>query len=106
MTGDGRLHPRSRTRLRPAKVLTETGRFVCDCAVTDRSLRGARLRFFAARRLPPRFYLYDEAETTRQLARMIWNAGAEAGIRFIGLSQPVDAIERERIAGRYYAVGG
>ncbi|MEF2071754.1 hypothetical protein [Consotaella aegiceratis] len=95
---------RLRTRLRPAKMLTETGRFVRDCAVTDRTGRGARLRFFEPTELPERFVLYEERDASRRPVRTIWSAGAEAGVRFEGPAEIVDAAERERIAGRYYAV--
>lgn len=101
---DARRLPRSRTRLRPGKLLTRDGRFLADCAILDRSQTGARLRLFGPKELPPTFFLYDEADAEKQEAQAVWIRGSEGGIRFRAPPERIDAAERERIAGRYYAV--
>ncbi|SJZ82300.1 hypothetical protein [Consotaella salsifontis] len=102
---DCRMFKRLRTRLRPAKVLTLSARFVCDCAMTDQSERGAKLRFFKETALPEHFIVYDESEAQKRPAKLIWNIWPEAGVCFEGPPASVGIKERERIAGPYYAIG-
>ena len=103
---DCRMYKRLKTRLRPAKVLSLAARFVCDCAMTDHSDNGARLRFFKEADLPERFIVYDESEAMTRPARLVWQAWPEAGVCFEGPATRVARKEQERIAGPYYAVGG
>ena len=106
MIFERRLEPRRRTRLRPAKLLTESGRFLCDCALVERSATGARARAFRPPEttLPEELMLYDEVEATKLRARIVWADGAELGLAFLSAGARVDDEERHRIAGRFYAV--
>ncbi|MBB3996202.1 hypothetical protein [Aureimonas pseudogalii] len=107
MIFERRRENRSTTRLRPGKLITETGRFLCDCAVIERSPTGARVRAFAPvdDTLPEELFLFDEVEAFKWRARIIWAKGAELGLELASSSLPVDDAERHRIAGRFYAVG-
>ncbi|WP_062017632.1 hypothetical protein [Aureimonas sp. AU4] len=108
MIFERRQEPRRSTRLRPGKLLTEGGQFLCDCAVVERSETGARIRAFAPveTMLPENLFLYEEVEARRTRVRIAWAKGAELGLTVTALAEEIVGIERERIAGRYYAVGG
>ena len=103
---DRRQQARRKTRLRPAKLLTEGGQFLCDCAVVERSESGARIRAFSKVEvlLPEMLFLYDEVEAFKHRARIVWSSGAELGLAFESLAEFVEDGERHRIAGRFYAV--
>jgi len=102
-----RSEGRRKARLRPGKLLTEGGRFLCDCAVIERSATGARIRAFAPveTMLPEDLFLLDEVESLKVRARIVWARGAELGLALLSAAEAVDAREQERVAGRYYAVG-
>lgn len=106
MIFERRRERRNATRLRPAKLLTEGGRFLCDCALIERSATGARIRAFApvGETLPEELFLFDEVEAFKWRARIVWARGAEIGLTFASAPEPVDANEQHRIAGRFYAV--
>ncbi|RIY02152.1 hypothetical protein D3218_07620 [Aureimonas flava] len=106
MRADRRGAARRTTRLRPGKLLGAADGFLCDCAVVDRSARGARIRAFAPvdRVLPEVLTLYDEAETRRWTARIVWARGAELGLAIEAGGERVSDAERHRIAGLFYAV--
>ncbi|WP_279480008.1 hypothetical protein [Aureimonas sp. SK2] len=106
MRGERRTATRRTTRLRPGKLLGADDAFLCDCAVVERSPEGARIRAFAAveRVLPETLTLYDEVETKRWQARIVWARGAELGLRIEAGGEPVSDAERHRIAGPFYAV--
>ncbi|BDA85908.1 hypothetical protein Sa4125_34500 [Aureimonas sp. SA4125] len=95
---------RLRSRLRPGKLLSPTGRYLADCAIIDRSKAGARVRLFEAAELSPAMTLFDESETVQWDVRMIWSAEGQAGLRFTSDAQAVGPADAERIAGRYYAL--
>ncbi|GGD27680.1 hypothetical protein [Aureimonas glaciei] len=103
-TQERREDSRRRTRLRPGKLLTETGRYLTDCAILDRSSAGARVRLFEAAALSSEMTLFDESETLRWSVRMVWSGDGQAGLCYTSPADPVGAEEAERIAGRYYAV--
>ncbi len=107
MIFERRQEGRRKARLRPAKLLAEDGRFLCDCAVIERSDSGARLRAFAPvdTLLPEDLFLFDEVEALKIRARIVWARGAELGLALLSAAELVTGRERERIAGRYYAVG-
>ncbi len=106
MTSDRRREARRRTRLRPGKLLTEGGRFLCDCAVVERSEGGARVRAFAPvdALVPEDLFLYEELDAFKHRARIVWASGAELGLAFGAAGEFVGDTERHRIAGRFYAV--
>lgn len=95
---------RTQTRLRPGKLLTEAGKFIGDCAITDRTESGVRVRVFEPQLLPAEMSLFDERDTLRWGVRLMWTEGADAGLRFITPSAVVAEDDVERIAGKYYAV--
>jgi hypothetical protein len=95
---------RLQTRLRPGKLLTEEGRFIGDCAITDRTERGARVRIFEPQVLPQDLTLFDERDTLRWGVHIAWIKGAHVGLRFTTPAAAVDDNDVERIAGRYYAI--
>ncbi|WP_153005402.1 hypothetical protein [Aureimonas sp. D3] len=106
MIRDRRRQSRRKTRLRPAKLLTEGGQFLCDCAVVERSDRGARIRAFAPVQvmIPEMLFLFDEVESYKHRSRIVWSKGPELGLAFVSLAEFVEDGERHRIAGRFYAV--
>lgn len=101
---DRRGRARTQTRLRPGKLLTGAGDFIGDCAITDRTDAGVRVRLFEPHRLPAAMALFDERDTLRWDVELVWSEGAELGLRFLTPSIPVEAGDARRIAGRYYAV--
>ena len=94
------------TRLKPGKLLSRRGAFIADCAITDRSATGARVRVFDPATLSGEMILFDETGTVVWPARLVWEHGPEAGLRFLAGELPVPPAIVERIAGRYYAVPG
>jgi hypothetical protein len=106
MRTERRQGQRRTTRLRPGKLLGARDGFLCDCAVVERSTRGARIRAFAPvdRVLPEVLTLYDEVETRRWTARIVWARGAEMGLAIEAGGQTVSDAERHRIGGLFYAV--
>lgn len=92
------------TRLKPGKLLSPDGKFLADCAITDRSGSGARVRVFGGADLRSQMVLFDETETVVWAAELAWDGGGEAGLRFLSGSRSVPADIVSRIAGRYYAV--
>ncbi len=103
-SGQRRRAERISTRLKPGKLLSTQGRFLADCAITDRSGEGARVRVFGTADLRSQMILFDETETVAWPAELAWDQGSEAGLRFLAGSQPVPADVVHRISGRYYAV--
>ncbi|WP_156421366.1 PilZ domain-containing protein [Aureimonas sp. AU40] len=103
---DRRREARRRTRLRPAKLLSQAGRFLCDCTMVEHSPHGARVRAFAPVQtaIPDELFLFDEVESHKHRARIVWANGAELGLVFDSLALAVETQERHRIAGRFYAV--
>lgn len=106
MAQERRQDRRRRTRLRPAKLLTGGGRFLCDCAMIDRSTSGVRVRCFQSVDLPDELFLVDEVEAVKWRVAAAWQAGSEAGLRLDPVAGRLDAEEYRRVAGRYYAVAG
>ncbi|WP_061936508.1 hypothetical protein [Aureimonas sp. AU22] len=106
MRTERRTAERRTTRLRPAKLLGAADGFLCDCAVVERSASGARVRAFApvGRVLPETLTLYDEVETRRWTARVVWARGAELGLAIEAAGERVSDADRHRIAGPFYAV--
>lgn len=92
------------TRLKPAKLLSTEGTFLADCAITNRSGGGARVRVFGEIDLRAQMILFDETETVAWATQLAWGQGSEAGLRFMSGARPVPADIVRRISGRYYAV--
>ena len=101
-----RAHPRERTRLRSAKLLDGTYRFICEGRICDRSRNGLRLALARDITLPPQLAVHvDETSEVRE-AKVIWRRGATIGIR-LHSAAPADALrpcDRHALRERYYAI--
>lgn len=101
---DGRLDARRRTRLRPVKLASLSRKFLDDGMLYDRSRGGARIRRGCDSPLPPRFLVLDEVEMKLSPVVLVWQAGREIGVRFVGGDIPPTRAEIRRLTGRYYAL--
>ena len=103
---DLRAHPRERTRLRSAKLLDGTYRFLCEGRICDRSRHGLRLGLARDIALPLQLAVYiDETSEVRE-AKVIWRRGPAIGIR-LRSAAPADALrpcDRYALRERYYAI--
>jgi hypothetical protein len=95
-------------RLRSAKLLDGSYRFVCEGRICDRSRDGLRLALTRDIGLPPRLAVHiDETGEVRD-ARIVWRRGATIGVR-LHEAAPADALkasDRHALRRRYYAVPG
>lgn len=101
-----RASARLRTRLRPGRLFGPDGRFLCDCAIRDRTAAGARVGLFPPKALAKDIVLFDESDCVRRDARLVWSSSTEAGLSFASLPAAVEAQDLHRFAGRYYALDG
>jgi hypothetical protein len=101
-----RAEPRRRTRLRSGKVLDAKNKFLIECQVHDRSMRGARLRLVANVSAPANIHLFDDEAKIVRKARIIWRRKQELGVTFVAHANVDDLrpAERSALAGKYYAV--
>jgi hypothetical protein len=103
---DQRAHPWERTRLRSAKLLDATYRFVCEGRICDRSPEGLRLALARDIALPLQLAVHvDETSEVRE-AKVIWRRGSTIGIR-LHSAAPADALrpcDRYALRARYYAI--
>jgi hypothetical protein len=103
---DLRAHPRERTRLRSAKLLDGTYRFVCEGRICDRSREGLRLALARDIALPPQLAVHvDETSEVRE-AEVIWRRGSTIGVR-LRSAAPADALrpcDWYALGERYYAI--
>lgn len=95
---------RRRTRLRPVKLVTTSGRFIQDGTALDGSANGARIRRYDALPLPARIAIFDECEHTVRAASIVWTQAMEMGVRFAGPARAASPAEISRLTGRYYAL--
>ena len=105
-SADQRIHPRQLARLRSAKLLDGSYRFVCDSRICDRSRDGLRLALARDVALPRKLAVHvDETSEVRE-AEVVWRRGSTIGIR-LGSAAPADALrpcDRRALRERYYAV--
>ena len=102
---DRRSFRRSRTRLRPGKILDEDRRFLADCSILDRSGDGARIRIFGGlNRVPDAVLVFDENRGTAVRARLAWHRPPEAGFRLDERAESLSEEDIRRLTGPYYAV--
>jgi hypothetical protein len=105
---DLRAHPRERTRLRSAKLLDGSYRFLCEGRICDRSPDGLRLALAYDIALPPQLAVHiDETSEVRE-AKVVWRRGSTIGIR-LREAAPADALracDRYSLRERYYAIPG
>jgi hypothetical protein len=101
--GDRRDAPRRRTRLRSGKIVDVRGRFLTECLVHDLSATGVRLRVPAGVTVPPQFQVYDDQSGQLRNARVSWQRGGEAGVRFMALAEtPRDRVIAADMRRKYY----
>ena len=103
---DQRERPRERTRLRSAKLLDGTYRFLCEGRICDRSRNGLRLALALDVSLPPQLAVHiDETSEVRE-AKVIWRRGSTIGLR-LHSAAPANALtasQRYALRERYYAI--
>ncbi|MEP3047910.1 MAG: PilZ domain-containing protein [Roseibium sp.] len=78
-----RLHPRQRTRLRPAKIASLDYQFLCDCTIRDMSHGGVRIVLNHQAELPEEFYLFDVGPRTIAEVQLRWRDGLDAGVIYL-----------------------
>lgn len=78
-----RLHPRQRTRLRPAKLASLGHDFICDCTIRDISEGGVRLVLNEDLDLPDEFYVFDVVPKTVAEVQLRWRSGLAAGVVYL-----------------------
>lgn len=78
-----RLHPRQRTRLRPAKVASQDYEFICDCSIRDISSGGLRLLLNTATDLPEEFYVFDVGPRLISEVQLRWRHNLDAGVVYL-----------------------
>jgi hypothetical protein len=107
-SADLRAHPRTRTRLRSAKLLDGGCRFLSESRICDRSRDGLRLTLARDVTLPRKLAVHiDETSEVRE-ATIVWRRGSTVGIRLRG-ALPEDAMtasRRSALRERYYAIPG
>ena len=101
---DSRAAHRRRTRVRPVKLVTMSGRFIQDGTALDGSPTGARILRYESRPLPVRLVIFDECERTLRAASVVWVHAMEMGVRFGGPARAASPSETLRLTGRYYAL--
>ena len=105
-SADQRTYPRERARLRSAKLLDGSYRFVCESRICDRSCNGLRLALARDLALPRQLAVHvDETSEVRE-AEVVWRRGSTIGIR-LRSAVPADALrlcDRYALRERYYAI--
>jgi hypothetical protein len=105
-SADQRTYSRQRARLRSAKVLDGSYRFVCDSRICDRSRNGLRLALARDIALPRQLAVHlDETSEVRE-AEVVWRRGSTIGI-LLRSATPADALrlcDRYALRERYYAI--
>ncbi|MCE7026461.1 hypothetical protein [Jiella avicenniae] len=86
------------------KLAGLSGKFLDDGMLYDRSRGGARIRRGSDRPLPPRFFVLDEVELRLAPVVIVWQAGREIGVRFVGAEIQPTRADIRRLTGRYYAL--
>ncbi|WP_158814324.1 PilZ domain-containing protein [Methylocapsa sp. S129] len=75
-----RAEPRQRLHLRSGEVADQLHRFICDCVIRDRSIRGARLVLPRNVSVPDQIWFYDAEFKASARAEVKWRADQEIGI--------------------------
>ncbi len=107
-SADHRSRPRERTRLRSAKLLDVSCRFLSEGRICDRSRDGLRLALARDVVLPPKLAVHiDETSEVRE-AKVVWRRGSTIGIQLRGTlpASAITASRRHALNDRYYAIPG
>jgi len=104
-----RLHPRQRTRLRPAKLAGLSNEFICDCTIRDISDGGLRLVLNEDTELPEEFYVFDAVPKTVAEVQLRWRDGLAAGVVYLVPPSSIRHFRNtgvQRLAQKLYALDG
>ena len=104
-----RLHPRQRTRLRPAKLASLDNDFICDCTIRDISEGGLRLVLNEAHDLPEEFYVFDAVAKTVAEVQLRWRQDFAAGVVYLVPPASIRHFQNtgvRKLAQRLYALDG
>jgi len=104
-----RLHPRQRTRLRPAKLASLDNEFLCDCTIRDISEGGIRLVLSEYHDLPVEFYVFDAVPKTVAEVQLRWRDGLAAGVVYLVPPASIRHFRNtgvRKLAQRLYALDG
>ncbi len=104
-----RLHPRQRTRLRPAKLASLDNEFICDCTIRDISDGGIRLVLNEVTDLPEEFYVFDAVPKTVAEVQLRWRDGLSAGVVYLVPPASIRHFRNtgvRKLAQRLYALDG
>jgi len=104
-----RLHPRQRTRLRPAKLASLDHEFLCDCTIRDVSDGGIRLVLSQNLDLPAEFYVFDAVPKTVAEVQLRWRDGLAAGVIYLVPPANIRLFRNtgvRKLAQRLYALDG
>ncbi len=103
---DKRASAREKTRLRSAKLLDAAYRFVCECRICDRSIRGIRL--LLARNIKVRRRMAVHIDETGEVrgARVVWRKGSVIGVSLRERAPPgaIRPADRYALRERYYGI--
>ncbi len=103
---DKRASAREKTRLRSAKLLDAAYRFVCECRICDRSLRGIRLLLARNIKVPRRMAVHIDETGEVRGARVVWRKGLVIGLSLHERAPPgaIRPSDRHALRGRYYGI--
>jgi len=104
-----RLHPRQRTRLRPAKLAGLDNEFICDCTIRDISNGGLKLVLNEETDLPEEFYVFDVVPKTVSEVQLRWRDGLAAGVVYLVPPASIRHFSNtgvRKLAQRLYALDG
>ncbi|GAA0771130.1 PilZ domain-containing protein [Roseibium denhamense] len=102
-----RIHPRQRTRLRPAKLANLNNEFICDCSIRDISDGGLRILLNQDTDLPNEFYVFDVVHRNVSEVELCWRKELDAGVQFVVPPANIRHFSNtglQRLAQRLYAM--
>ena len=77
---DNRAEPRYRVHLRSGEIADQNHRFICNCVIRDRSVRGARLLLPKNVSTPDEIWFHDHERKAPVKAQVRWRMNREIGI--------------------------
>jgi hypothetical protein len=78
---DRRFEKRRSAHLRWGKALDERDKFLCECAIANRTRGGACLKLTRKIDIPQKFQLYEDDSAALRDAHVVWRRGTEIGCR-------------------------
>ena len=101
---DLRADARERMRMRSAKLLDASFRFVCECRICDRSLNGLRLVLARDVPLPRRMAVHIDETGEVRCAKVVWRRGLVIGIRLYEHASSMKPCDRFALREHYYGI--